>query len=140
MSYIDTSVLVAYYCPELLSSVTQAILSRLAKPTISPLVEVEIHSAVAAKVRSGDLDRAAGYRILALLREHLDGGTYHVVSIGAREYAIARDWLGRFSTPLRTVDALHLAAAFTNNLRLLTCDQGLAKAAETLKVKHLLVG
>jgi uncharacterized protein with PIN domain len=71
MAYIDTSVLVAYYCPEPLSKPAQQAIRRADPPTISPLVELELYSAVAAKVRSGDLDEAAAVRIITLLARHL---------------------------------------------------------------------
>ena len=41
----------------------------------------------------------------------------------------ARDWIGSFSAPRRTLDALHLAAAFGNDLALLTADKALARSA-----------
>ena len=49
MAYVDTSVLAAYYCPEPLSAAAQTELGQLASPTLSPLVEVELCSAVARK-------------------------------------------------------------------------------------------
>ena len=140
MAYIDTSVLVAYYCPEPLSAAVQEMLRRTAGPAISPLVEVEVYSAVAAKVRTGGLDKPSAGRVLARFRDHLADGRFTILPITAREYSQARDWLGRFTTPLRTLDALHLAAAFASGLRLLTADQGLAKSARLLKVEHELIG
>jgi predicted nucleic acid-binding protein len=47
---------------------------------------------------------------------------------------MARDWIGRFSTPLRAPDASHLAAAFDHDLTLLTADKALASAAKHLGV------
>ena len=47
MYYIDTSVLVAYYCPEALSEQVQDFLSEQVKPAISTLTEVELFSAIA---------------------------------------------------------------------------------------------
>ena len=55
MPYIDTSILAAYYCPERLSHKAQKALARLDDPAISPLVQLELHSAVAQKVRGLDL-------------------------------------------------------------------------------------
>ena len=37
-------------------------------------------------------------------------------------YHLAREWISRFTTPLRTLDALHLAVASQNNIRLVTAD------------------
>lgn len=51
MVYVDTSVLVAYYCPEPLSVAVQQFLIEQPKPAISSLTEVELFSALARKVR-----------------------------------------------------------------------------------------
>jgi hypothetical protein len=49
MIYLDTSVIVAYYCPEALSLQVQDLLREHAKPALSLLTEVEFTSAVAKK-------------------------------------------------------------------------------------------
>ena len=49
MIYLDTSVLVSYYCPEALSRQAQDILREAAKPCLSFLTEVELTSAVSKK-------------------------------------------------------------------------------------------
>jgi predicted nucleic acid-binding protein len=134
MAYIDTSVLAAYYCPERLSGKIQKKLAGLDEAVISPLVQLELSSAVSQKIRGKELTIADGNRILSLLQVHLADGLYRVVAIGSREYALARGWVAAFSTPLRTLDALHLAAAFANDLTLLTADQALSKSAKQLGV------
>lgn len=136
MTYIDTSILAAYYCPERLSSKVQKVLSGITDATISPLVELEFHSALAAKVRARELDGPAARRVASAFQVHLAEGLYRVVPVEAREYALARQWIGGFATSLRTLDALHLAAASTNHLILLTADKGLARAAAQLGVRH----
>ncbi len=73
MYYIDTSVLVAYYCPETLSEQVQSFLGVQLKPAVSDLTEVELFSAVARKVRMGDLSPSDGNRILSKFLSHLDG-------------------------------------------------------------------
>jgi len=139
MAYIDTSALVAYYGPEALSRKLQEELRRNEAPTISPLVELEFHSAVALKVRAGELDAAAANRIVSLFRLHMANGHYRLVGIGDREYGLARDWIGRFTDPLRTLDALHLAAAFANDLVILTTDKPLARSAKHFGVRCKLI-
>jgi hypothetical protein len=136
MAYVDTSVLVACYCPEPLSRAAEAAVARSDGPALSRLVEIEFYSAVAVKVRMRELDRSTANRIVSLFRQHLDDGRYAAVSITDREYTLARDWIVRFSAPLRAPDALHLAAAFSNDLVLLTADRDLARAAAQFGVKH----
>ncbi|NQT52965.1 type II toxin-antitoxin system VapC family toxin [bacterium] len=139
MGYVDTSVLVAYYCPERLSAKVEKALLGLDAPAISPLVEVEFHSAIARKVRLKELDAADATLVLSRLRAHLADGYYRVVSIEAREYGLARDWIDRLSVPLRTLDSLHLAVAFAHGLEVLTADKPLARAAKHLGVRCRLI-
>lgn len=135
MAYIDTSLLVAYYCPEPLSLRAQKALKKVDQPVISPLVEVELFSAIAAKVRAKELNATTARRILALFQKHLAEGYYGIVPIEAAEYCLGRNWLGEFTTPLRALDALHLAAASSNDLVILTADRALAKSAKHFEVK-----
>lgn len=76
MYYIDTSVLVAYYYPEALSDSVQSFLREQVQPAVSTLTEVEFFSAIANKVRTGDLDRRDGNRILSKFLAHWDGSFF----------------------------------------------------------------
>lgn len=139
MAYLDTSVLGSYYCPEPLSTEVNAALVRVRGPVISSLVEVEFSSLLSLKVRVGAMNRAAAFRVLPQFKVHVSDGLYAFVDVGEREYELARDWLGRFDTPLRTMDALHLAAAFAHQQELLTTDKALSKSAKQLGVKCRLI-
>jgi hypothetical protein len=139
MSYIDTSVLVANYCPEPLSDAAQRVIRSARPPAISLLTEVEFCSAVSLKTRSGALEAGSAARMLSLFHSHLDGGHYRVVPIESVEYAQAARWIASFTTSLRTVDALHLAAAFSHGLILVTADRSLARAADHFGVKRRLL-
>ncbi len=116
MAYLDTSVLAAYYCPERLSDAVGRVLRDISTPTISPLVEIEMYSAVALKVRTRELDLSSAGAVISRFQLDIASGLYEVIDIGPREFHLARNWLSRFSSPLRTLDALHLAAAFSNDL------------------------
>lgn len=139
MAYIDASVLVAYYCPEPLSATAQQVIRDDDGPVISPLTEVEFCSALAIKVRTRELDVEVAQRLLSQFRLHLEERRYQVVPIEAKEYVLARDWIAHFSTPLRTVDALHLATAFSGGLQLVTADRDLARSAEHFAVACKLI-
>jgi len=127
--YIDTCVLMAFYCPEPLSDVADEALSATTDPVISPMVELELVAAMASKVRTRELTRSDADAAMGQFRTQIDDGYFRVVTIGPREIDLAKDWLSRFTSPLRTLDALHMAAAFANNEILLTADKGLAKSA-----------
>ncbi len=139
MTYVDTSVLAAYYCPEALSEQAEAAILEGVPPLISQLVEVELQSAVARRIREGTLVKEDGLEILTRFRLHLDSGCYSRLPIEASHYDIAGSWIGRFDVPLRTLDALHLAVCFDADALLLTADAGLAKAARHFRVKTRLL-
>jgi len=139
MAYLDTSVLAAYYCPEPLSAAVQEAIARDEDPVISRLVEVELYSAVARKVRVGELDTAPAGRILSLFREDLSDGRYRIVPLDSAEYETACRWIAQFTVPLRSADGLHLAATDTNGLTIATSDGQLARAAGELGVDFRLI-
>jgi hypothetical protein len=139
MNYIDTSVLAAFYIPETSSGKVQAFLGRLSEAAISTLTEVELHSAVARRVRARDLTEESALKVFAQFRVNVDAGLYRIAPVERRDYALARDWLMTFSTPLRTLDAVHLAVAFSNGYEMVTSDRTLAAAAEKLDVPHRLI-
>lgn len=139
MTYLDTSVVAAYYCPEALSARVQAALADETERAISSLVEVELASAVAQKVRSRQLTRADARLILGKFHSHLQQNIYARLSLEAGHFSQAREWLASLTASLRTLDALHVAVAATNDCSLLTSDAALAKACGNLGVSVRLV-
>lgn len=132
MIYADTSVLVAYYCPEPLSDRVQRFLRATRGVALSDLVEVEFFSALARKVRERTLLRGDARRIAALFVGHVDRGVYTRLGLDRATYRTAQGWIGGFETPLRTLDALHLAVAATAALPIATADAALAHSARSL--------
>jgi len=139
MIYIDTSVLVAYYCPEKISERVEQILIETSKPAISQLTEVELNSAVSRKVRENELSKAGGGSILAKFRSHVDKKSYIFLPLQKNHFSIAMDWIAQFDTPLRTLDALHLAIAHFNKIPLLTADIKLSQAASSFGIETTLI-
>lgn len=139
MHYIDTSVLTGCYCAEARSDRVQRALSAIAEPAISPLVEVEFHCAVARKVRAGTMDRSAAVRIFSEFQRHLIEPRFRVLTVQSADYALAREWVAQMATPLRVLDAIHLAVAFSNGLSLLTADEVLAESARHFGAKCKLI-
>ncbi len=140
MVYIDTRVIVAYYCPEELSQKAEDFLLAHADPAISNLTEVEVFSAVSRKVREGGLDKKTARRIMAEFLKHVDGGFYTNLLLGAHHFRLARDWIGLFNTGMRSLDALHLAVASMQECPLATADRGLAESAKILGLEVEVVG
>ena len=134
MPYIDTSALVALYIPESKSARVSRALAGDEPGVISSLVEVEFFSAVSRRIRMGGLSTDDGRRVTSLFGLHMSERRYGIVPLTEREYAVARGWLARFDTRLRTLDALHLAVAYSSDLPLLTADTDLARSARKLGV------
>lgn len=132
--YLDTSVLVAYYCPEPMSRLVQELLVESVKPALSYLTEVELYSAVTGKVRSEEISGVDGNRILAKFSSHMDMNLFKVLPIEYHHWRLARGWIGLFSTSLRTLDALHLAVASAEECELITADKSLWQSANILGV------
>jgi uncharacterized protein len=139
MAYIDTSVLVAYYCQEPLSTSAQKALAQVREPVLSPLVEVEFCSALAMKVRMNQLGKDAADGVVGALQQHIASSCYKMIPLEAGVYRLAGDLIRRFSVALRAPDAIHLATASVNGLQLLTADKELAQCARHFGVRHRLI-
>jgi predicted nucleic acid-binding protein len=139
MLYFDTSILVPYYCPEEISEKAEEIILSCNTPVISDLVQVELFSAVARKVRERELSRMDADKIISKFISHINGNYFQNEQIASHHYRLARDWLGRFSVTMRTLDAIHLAVASSLDATIITADKQLANAAVKLSVKSNLV-
>ena len=135
MAYIDTSVLVAYYCPEPRSTQAEALLRADADPVVSALTEVEVFSALSRKVREGVLSADDAAAIRGALLGHISRGALRRVAVEAAHFKEARDRIADPHLPLRTLDALHLAVARLGALALVTADPRLAIAARATGVE-----
>ena len=140
MSYIDTSVIVAYYCPEAISSEVQNLLrSQTEQPALSFLTEVEFTSAISRKVRMNELGPVDANRILTKFTSHTEAGLYRIIPLEKAHYQLAKGWISLLTTPLRTLDALHLAIASSEELQVVTSDESLFKAAGMLDLDAQLI-
>jgi uncharacterized protein len=139
MIYIDTSILVAYYCPEKISDKVEKILVETSNPAISQLTEVELTSALARKIREKALSQKDAKAVLSIFRTHIDDMSYVYLPIQPKHFSTAMNWIAEFNTPLRTLDALHLAIAAQNKAPLLTADIKFSESAKTLGVEATLI-
>jgi uncharacterized protein len=137
--YLDTSVLVPYYSPEALSQPSEALISSQLRPAISDLCGVELFSALARKLRLGEVDLSDAERIKTRFQSHVESSYYTLLAIERHHLRLAQDWIGRFKSRLRTLDGLHLAIAAINGATLATADLALAHSAQVFGVDVLLV-
>lgn len=134
MPLIDTSLLAAYFCPEPLSAVAQRALAKASPRLITPLVEVELVSALAIKVRTRQIDTASARKVLAEFERQQADAIFLRRSLEDLDYRQAYEWLTQLQGTLRTADALHLASAARLGEPLWTADGPLAKEAARLAV------
>lgn len=132
MIYLDTSVVAPLYWAEALSNQVEELLSHETEPTVSQLVEVELVSALSRRVRMAEISQTEASAIAAQFQADLDNGFYIRLPLEPLHYTTAHNWISQFNTPLRTLDALHLAVAASNGISLITADAALAESAETL--------
>ena len=129
-AYIDTSVLGAYYCPEPLSEVGEKVLRQTKVPVISVLSEVEFASLISRKQRLREITTRQATQINSLFAMHVAEGFYRRVALSNEHFTLARRLVSVTTSALRTLDALHLAIAISESLKLITADHVLAKAAK----------
>ncbi|MFB2918342.1 type II toxin-antitoxin system VapC family toxin [Aerosakkonema funiforme] len=139
MIYLDTSIVIPNYWPELLSEASQQLLRIETQRGLSQLVEVEFFSALSRRVRMREISQEEARQIAIEFQRDLDDFFYTRIPLQPFHYQQAREWIGRFDTALRTLDAIHLAIAAANDLRLVTADEALAEAANVFGIAVQLI-
>jgi predicted nucleic acid-binding protein len=138
-AYIDTSVLGAYYCPELLSGAAENALRRIKVPVISSWSDVEFASLISRKRRLTEVNEHQAQEILDLFGTHVAEGSYRRIAVTTGHFLKARQLIVAPKIGLHTLDALHLSIAITETLALMTADRDLAKAAKRHRSSVILV-
>jgi hypothetical protein len=132
--YLDTSVVVAYYCPERLSTRAEKIVRSETLPAVSNLTRVEFVSALARKRVAGELSVAHASKIAAEFEKHIREGLYTHISLTHGHFERAREWLAALDAAIRTLDALHLAIAADSEIAIATADRAMARHARRLGI------
>lgn len=140
--YIDTSALAKWYLPEAGSGEFERFVRALPDPVSSRLVSVELRCLLARRRREGTLDREGEEGAYALFLRDVADGHIRVEPMPDHHYAEAVDLLQKLQTvALRTLDALHLAAALGYGVReLATADRAMATAAGALGLEVAFFG
>ncbi len=140
MLYLDTSALLPFYREEATSAAVERLLLAQREPVLlSRLGELEVASALARWVRLRELGEAHANQVANAFREDLRAGRFRLLELEPGDYFRACDWLLARKTPLRVLDALHLACALRHEAELVTADLVMARAARHfgLGVKRL---
>jgi uncharacterized protein len=141
-AYVDTSALAKYYLHEPGSGEFEAFIRADTVSHISRLSVVEFRCLVARRRRTGSIAAESQTRILGLFFAHLGQGLWQVQPIDDGDLIVAGDLIDRLPRhPLRTLDAIHLAAARrTGATHLATGDHIMAAAAKSLGFTPILFG
>ncbi len=139
LAYLDTSVIAANYCPEKMSDIIESYLMMLKNPVISNLAELEFVSAISRKIRTKEMSLYDGEKVLAQFQAHINKNYYRALLINSEHYQAAKKWINQFSTPLRSLNALHLAAASLSCGFIVTADEKLTKASKYFGIKTKLI-
>ncbi len=132
--YVDTSALIKLYVAEPQSEEVEKFIDTLSLPLISSLSILEWHCAMNRRLRTGAFDEHYHLMARAEFARHLASGAFRVHALHEGLYAQATYLLDLVSPlSLRTLDALHLAAAQSAQVTsIATADKVMAQAASQL--------
>lgn len=136
--------LVAYYCPEKLSSIAEQEIIKSSIPLIiTNLTEVEFYSSISKKLRNSEnpLTKTQATEFINKFRRHQKERYYERISLEEKHYSLAKQWLEKLNVklPLTTLDALHLSFVESKQMFLITSDIKLSNSAKILGIKHKLI-
>ncbi len=134
MYYFDTSFLVPFFVDEPTSTRVEQFLKRQPKElaTISQWTCIEFSAAIARLVRIGRMttDRAT---TVESTFDSLAIESFLMISPTSKDFELARRFLRRYESGLRSGDALHLAIASNHDARAIySLDRGFLKAGQLL--------
>lgn len=132
--YLDTSVLIKLYVKEAFSEEVERYLTKIDRPVISSLTRLEWQYAMVRRQRMGAFSEDYLATARREFTRHRAEGYFRLHPINDALFTQATDLLDAVSPiPLRSLDALHLAAACSlGKPAFATADRTLADAARKL--------
>lgn len=135
--YIDTSTLLSLYILEkhserALNFITRTTINR--NLYISRLTEVEFYSALAMKLRTKAIDHLSAQESSDAFNLHIKTERLQKLLIADEIFTLAKNYLEKNDTSLRTLDALHLACSSLHEAILITSDKVLYACAKALNI------
>lgn len=135
--YVDTGTLLKLYVKEAFSAEVENFLADIDRPAISSLTMLEWHCAMARRQRTGAITDTYLTMARQEFTRHVAEGYFRVHSVTDILFTQALGVLEAAKpVPLRTLDALHLAAARAAGAQTIaTADKIMAQAAISLGTK-----
>jgi predicted nucleic acid-binding protein len=109
--YFDSSVLMAYYVPEVHSAQAERIMHQTADRVVSPLCLCETEVALSARVAQGRLQKDDAWAARNDLKAEYGDGYYRSAAIQSVHFQFAAQLAWQCGLRLRALDALHVAIA-----------------------------
>ena len=132
--YLDASFLVALLTIEPFSfRALQYVRACTGGLIVSDFAAAEFASAISRRVRIGQMPQAEGLLVLSALEQWASNAASGI-QISSGDIALAGTFLRRLDLPLRTPDAIHVAAADRLGATLVTFDRRMAANAAALSI------
>lgn len=140
---MDTCLLIPLYIEENCSPIAEQVTVEFSRNgeiplLISELTRLEFVAVIARHVRVGTVNKEQANKIINIFERHCSKG-FTILPIQAADFHVAQQWLQLLTTPLKSLDSLHLAIAQANNAVLVTADKQLAAAAAMFDIEHYFV-
>ena len=140
MRYVDTSVLIAYLTPEAGSVIAENFMLSAGEPlAISTWTEIELLSALGAKLRTKQLSQAAVQDVIDTYSKCVAPQLHHI-EVDDADHRQTVILLDGWRTALRAGDGLHLAIALAHGATVHTLDREMASAGLVLGIPVSLLG
>ena len=140
--YFDTSALAKWYLAEQGSAAFEVFVNSNRRRLISRLVTVEMRCLLARRRRAGEIDQDYEASAWIAFTTHMADSVFKVESLPDTRFSEARALIETLTdVPLRTLDALHLAAAQAADATILaTADTVQRRAAQALGLEVAFFG
>jgi len=131
--YLDTSALAKWFFVEPKSADFEKFMIETGRAAVTPLARLELRCLTFRRLRAGEIDEAYAADVAAIFNDLHAQRILMVHPIESEDFAAAEQLVLRVGdqVSLRTLDALHLAAAGRIGARTFaTADRALARAAQ----------
>ncbi len=138
--YLDTSALLPYYREERATPQVENLLRKTQPPALlSELTRVEMASAIARWTRMEEIDEPQAALVENTFERDIQSGIFLVRTLTSSQYRKAEKWISARKTPLKALDALHIACCWDSRAKLVTCDNVMYQAALLLGLESILL-